>query len=210
MKRIGLTQRVDIITNYGEKRDALDQRWCSLLLGLDMMPIPLPNLPVSFVPEMLKSLHLDGIILTGGNSLFHLDEIMINQAPERDAFELALLSLAEKASIPTLGICRGMQIINHYFGGHLVKIEGHIAQKHELFSKTKSIPLPKIVNSYHSWTIPGDGLADKLESIGVDLIGNVEAFIHRSKCFSGIAWHPEREIKPDLLDLNFIKRNFHG
>ena len=31
MKRIGITQRVDLIHSYSERRDALDQRWVTFL-----------------------------------------------------------------------------------------------------------------------------------------------------------------------------------
>ncbi len=209
MKRIGLTQRVDIITDYGERRDALDQKWYLLLLEMNMMPVPLPNLSPSLVPVMLEELQLEGIIFTGGNSLCHLDEIAKDRAPERDAFELALIAHSEHLSLPIFGVCRGMQIINHYFGGKLVRIKDHVAKKHELISENPSIELPKVVNSYHSWTIPNDGLANPLEVVGKDSDENVEAYIHRAKKIAGITWHPEREDELNILDLNFIKRILH-
>lgn len=209
MKRIGITQRVDIISSYGERRDALDQQWYKLLLELNILPIPLPNISPEFVSVFVDDLRLDGVLLTGGNSLSHLDFSAEDKAPERDAFELALLSYAEKKAIPVFGICRGMQVINHYFGGGLVKVEGHIAQNHKLISLKESIPLPSMVNSYHSWAVPNGGLANVLDAIAVDEAGNIEAFSHKEKKIAGIGWHPEREIKFNILDLNFIKSNFY-
>jgi putative glutamine amidotransferase len=209
MKLIGLTQRVDIVSSYDETRDALDQRWYSLLLSLDMIPVPLPNVSPSLAPRMIKELKLDGIIFTGGNSLCHLDELAKDRSPERDAFELALIDYAEKQAIPIFGVCRGMQIINHYFGGRLVKVEGHVAKKHGLVVLKPTISLPKIVNSYHSWGIPHNGLGDDLEIVATDLNGNIEAFTHHSKKITGITWHPEREFEFNKLDLNFIKRSFY-
>lgn len=210
MKRIGLTQRVDIITDCGERRDALDQRWHLLLLEMNMMPVPLPNVLPSLAPLMLEELKLDGVIFTGGNSLCHLDETANNRAPERDAFELALLAHAEDLSLPIFGVCRGMQIINHYFRGKLVRIKGHVAKRHEITSVNPSIELPKVVNSYHSWTIPSDGLGNPLEVVGKDSDGNIEAYIHRDKKIAGITWHPERESELNKLDLNFIKGIING
>jgi putative glutamine amidotransferase len=40
--------------------------------------------------------------------------------PERDAFEIALLRAARERGLPTLAICRGIQIANVAFGGTLI------------------------------------------------------------------------------------------
>ena len=70
-----------------------------------------------------------GIVLTGGEDvhprfynkpdylpLCYADDL--NE--QRDAFELKLLELTENLKIPVLGICRGMQIANVFFGGTLI------------------------------------------------------------------------------------------
>lgn len=43
MKLIGVTQRVEIIQEYSEKRDSLDQKWFEFLNKCDLIPILLPN-----------------------------------------------------------------------------------------------------------------------------------------------------------------------
>ena len=75
MKLIGITQRVVFSSNYGERRDSLDQRWATLLHHLKYTPYPIPN-DIRFLPTIL-SLPIQGIILTGGNTLN-------TDTPERD------------------------------------------------------------------------------------------------------------------------------
>jgi putative glutamine amidotransferase len=55
---------------------------------------------------------LDGLLLCGGAD--------IGDAPERDAFELALAERALERDVPFLGVCRGMQVMNVARGGTLV------------------------------------------------------------------------------------------
>jgi putative glutamine amidotransferase len=206
MKRIGLTQRVDIISSYGERRDALDQRWYELLLEMGMLPVPLPNVETKYVVSLVNELKLDGIVFTGGNSLCHLDRSALDRAPERDDFELALIDYAVKKEIPLFGVCRGMQIINHYFAGELVAIDGHIATQHRIVNCSEDIELPVVVNSFHSWAIARDKLGKGLIAIATDTNGNIEGFIHCSKQIAAIMWHPERLDAFDNLDINLMSR----
>ena len=49
MLRVGLTQRVDHIHEYGEYRDCLDQQWYKFFIKMGFLPIPLPNLKQEYV-----------------------------------------------------------------------------------------------------------------------------------------------------------------
>ncbi len=209
MKRIGLTQRVDIIPHYGERRDALDQQWYALMLRLGLIPIPLPNINSSNALDLLESFSLDGIILTGGNSLSYLDETALDCAPERDVFEAIIISYAIQQGLPLLGICRGMQMLNHSFGGSLQKVSGHIAQNHPIFSVDNNYIFPSQVNSFHGWAIPEKGLAADLSVLAKDEAGNIEAFKHKLHSILGIMWHPERVNDFNHLDLKLLKEFFY-
>jgi putative glutamine amidotransferase len=203
MKRIGLTQRVDTVHGYGERRDGLDQRWSKLFAELGYEVVALPNrIPVD-LDAYLTALNLSALALTGGNSLTALDSGAEDIAPERDELEIALLEWASSKSFPLLGVCRGMQMMNHYYGGKLVTISGHVATDHRLISLTPSYKFSAKVNSYHNWCIPAGGLACELQPIATDEPGNIEAFIHPDKPQLGIMWHPEREapFKPEDLAL---------
>ena len=208
MKRIGITHRVDNFGEYNERRDSIDQCWYSLLLQMEMFPVPLPNVESRIATKLLQDLDLDGFILSGGNSLCSLDINAKNIAPERDSFENALIDFALANKLPIFGVCRGMQLINNYFKGKLVLVEGHVSTHHPIKQIMEKPPLPLTVNSFHSWAIPSDGLGEGLKPISSDLDGNIEAFIHTNHMIAGIMWHPERDDKFEPLNTAFIKEIF--
>ena len=69
---------------------------------------------------------LDGLILPGGGDISPTlyggmpHPAIYSVDPDRDDFEFALAKLALTASIPVLGICRGMQMLTVASGGDLV------------------------------------------------------------------------------------------
>jgi putative glutamine amidotransferase len=78
---------------------------------------------------------LDGLIITGGPDVDparysqeqHPRTVRIRR--DRDAWEVALLEAAERHGLPTLGICRGMQLMAVRAGGaleqHVPDVVGH-------------------------------------------------------------------------------------
>ena len=208
MKRIGITQRVEFVQNYAERRDCLDQRWAAFIWELNCLPIPLPNISTERVSTIVGGLKLDAILLSGGNSISELEPGAVNAAPERDAFEFALLDEGLSQNIPVFGICRGMQIINLYFGGKLTNIKDHVAVRHPIFPEDSEFHLPETVNSYHNWGILPEGLAHQLSMVAHDSEGNVEAFCHREKKVYGIMWHPEREYPSNHRDIELFRKVF--
>jgi putative glutamine amidotransferase len=69
----------------------------------------------------------DGLLLVGGGDVDprrygqEPSEHVYGVEPDRDGFEIALLRGAEETGIPTLCICRGMQVMNVAYGGTLVQ-----------------------------------------------------------------------------------------
>ena len=70
---------------------------------------------------------MDGVLLTGGADI---DPARFGQSPhprtnapepERDAFELAVCGHASATGLPTLAICRGLQVLNVARGGTLIQ-----------------------------------------------------------------------------------------
>lgn len=194
-KQIAITQRVQVVEQTGERRDALSQEWAVFAETCGFCPVILPNhLPA--VERILSQTPLDGILLTGGNDLSAYG----GDAPERDEVEEFLIAQSIQKKLPLLGVCRGMQMLLSFFGTPLQRISGHIRVDHPLDNGD-------IVNSYHGWgatTCPPPlyprawGLDGVLEAVG----HQEYPWIH------GIMWHPERYFPPRLRDVRWMKEVF--
>lgn len=198
MKIIAISQRIDEIKDYGETRDALDEKWSELFARLDASLVPLPNFPQA-IPAILERLKPDGIVLSGGNTPVKYGGNAVN----RDRTDEMLIDYAVSHRIPLLGICRGMQSIALYFGSTLKTVEGHVATKHRVYGN-----ICREVNSYHGFSI--DCTGNDLAVVAADKNGNIEAIIHKFHPIYGMMWHPEREnpFSPD--DIELIKNAFGG
>ena len=193
MRKIGLTQRVEFLTDRNEWRDCLDQSWAALLLDNGFLPIPLPNRAAD-AGALVRELGLDGAVLTGGNDLAHLPGAA-NTAPERDVFERKLLKVCTECAIPVLGVCRGLQMMVVHGGGKLVPVAGHVATNHPIaVHPCDGFPLTgrEIVNSYHGHGVPAGGLGFDWQVAATAPDGSVEAVAHRHRPQWGVMWHPER------------------
>ncbi|MBT4688844.1 MAG: C26 family cysteine hydrolase domain-containing family, partial [Rhodospirillaceae bacterium] len=203
MHRIGLTQRVDVISSRGERRDGLDQRWQPLFAELGALAVPLPNDAAS-AAALVDGLGLEGIVLTGGNDVAEAPQAA-NVAPERDRLERDLIAQCLARNLPLLGVCRGMQMINVALGGRLERTTDHAGVDHHVVAVENSHwPDQWRVNSYHDVCIPMAGLAPSLRCLARAENGDVEAFAHMEAQCHGIMWHPERESPVRAEDLAFM------
>lgn len=213
-KRIGITQKTMQHPQYDEMMDCLDMRWSALFNQLGFLLIPLPNLAPADVEQQLEMLALDGLILSGGNSLSDIakdEKESANLSPQRDAYEMAMIQACADKNIPIFGVCRGLQILNLFFGGNLSKVENHAGKaKHPLFAAEKDalFACPAQVNSYHNYGIAPHQLAENLVALARDSDHYIEAFKHIRKPIMAIMWHPEREEKFSQDDINLLKGFF--
>lgn len=210
MIRVGVTQRVEIQPQTGERRDALDQNWALFLDMAGCLPVPLPNRSAD-PDRLIGDFGLAAILLTGGNDLAHLPGAR-GAAPERDALEAALVRACGDRALPVLGVCRGAQMLNHLAGGRLARLQGHVTPRHRV------TPLPAAearlggsfeIASYHDFGIVEDGLAPGLREIAAGDDGSIEAFRDESGLQMGILWHPEREAPFRQKDIDLF-RDFFG
>jgi gamma-glutamyl-gamma-aminobutyrate hydrolase PuuD len=192
--RIAISQRVDFLPDRGETRDALDQRLATLLAQAGLIPLPVPNsLDAAARDAWLATIDPAGVVLSGGND--------IGQVPARDATETALLDFARARKLPTLGICRGMQMMAHIAGGRLARAAGHVRTRHNLIGTDA-----RNVNSFHDWALadcpPGYSVTARSED------DRIEAIRHVTLPWRGWMWHPEREVTFNVHDLADIRELF--
>ena len=202
MKRIGLTMRVVSAEGYAEERDALAWDWHRFLAAVfpDACWVSIPNLG-NRVDDYVRELRIDGLILTGGNDL--------GTAPLRDMTEKALLAYSLENSIPAFGVCRGLQVIQHHFGGAVRSCsEGtHVSTRHSVrFLQPAGGPAERMVNSFHGHGVRSDELAAPLQALAVSEDGWVECMAHRARPMVGVQWHPERNAVPDREDVLLMRR----
>ncbi|MDQ3658033.1 MAG: gamma-glutamyl-gamma-aminobutyrate hydrolase family protein [Chloroflexota bacterium] len=163
---------------------------------------------------------LDGLLLSGGGDLdpatygdADVHEKTYGIDDERDSFETLAFSHALDHDLPTLCICRGIQVMAVAQGGSLVQDipsqvtnalehrQHNIGKMRNDVSHTVTIaannPLRDIVgestfevNSFHHQSVKDPG--QDLEIIAEAEDGVIEALWHPAMCFGlGVQWHPE-------------------
>jgi putative glutamine amidotransferase len=172
----------------------------------------------------------DGLLLVGGGDVDPAryggtdDGHLYGVEPDRDALEIALLHAADERALPTLCICRGLQVMNTAFGGtlhpHLPDLEGTIEHgapvadertMHDVNVGSGSrlgaaIGTEAVAcSSHHHQGVdrPGDGL----RPTGWSEDGLVEALERgsgdhpRPGWMVGVQWHPEDTAATDPRQL---------
>lgn len=193
MKNIWIAGCPDKTANY---QTALHALGCSSITSL--------NPPKT--QEALES--FDGLVLPGGGDI---DPVLFSQQncgsrqiePEMDRAQLALLHGFITAGKPVLGICKGMQLINVYFGGnirqHLPTSKTHAYEEGDRYHPTTAIPDTLLyqlyaerftVNSAHHQGIEKPGRQLAVMQYADDRV--IEGLYHKTLPIVGVQWHPER------------------
>lgn len=171
----------------------------------------------------------DGLILSGGPDIdpIHYGQPIHRLCGEinepRDDFEFKLMKAAKAQDIPILGICRGIQMINVYFGGTLFQDvslkDKDVIQHSQKGSRGKGCQTITVeensffhqildstayVNSYHHQSIDQVAPGFKVTAVAVD--GIVEAIEHEDKKIYGVQFHPEMMHENDPKMLAIFKK----
>ncbi len=184
-------------------------------------------LPLTADPDVLfRALDVvDGVVVTGGQDVGpalygEKDPSAIGLCgelcPERDAMEALLVPELVARDVPTLGICRGIQVINAVLGGTLWQdvprqrpsaVEHHGKPPYDEPVHTVEVlagtPLSSCVgagelpvNSYHHQALRD--VAPGLTAMAMAADGVVEAVWRpASRFFWAVQWHPEFAHKVD-------------
>lgn len=113
---------------------------------------------------------IDGLMLSGGGDIVpdsyggSRHETLYGMEPARDAFEFALVREARERALPTLAICRGMQVCNVALGGSLYEdIRSYLAEARDHFLTGEAVYQTPV-------TIRLDGTSRLASLLGVDRV----------------------------------------
>ena len=214
--KIGITLRTTREKGYEEIRNAISCDWVYFLEKLGFSVLLIPSClkdPVAFFAKEGCNV----LLLTGGEDVgLYLKKKGSFGGLKRDIAEAKLLKYAVKKCIPTVGVCRGMQVINIFFGGKIKKsIKGHVNKKHKVFLADDNFKKlfsyeSFYTNSYHKNGVTFDGIAKDLIPWAVknDVI---EGLYHKKYPIFGVQWHPERKNSATKIDyklFNVVSKKF--
>ncbi len=205
-------------TVFGPKTlSYIENDMANYLTQKGVLPVLIPNVSDDLLKDIVRE--MDGFVFQGGTDMApeSYGEKPIGDwkgDAERDAYELKLFDLAFKSDKPILGICRGLQLMNAYFGGKLyqdtktqrpeVNVHRDAEQYDHLHHEIRFRPgrlmtriypnaTKPMVNSIHHQSIKNlgknlDAIAESTEDGVIEAIEYTKA---PSGWISAVQWHPE-------------------
>ncbi|GAB3492939.1 gamma-glutamyl-gamma-aminobutyrate hydrolase family protein [Amycolatopsis cihanbeyliensis] len=210
---IGLTTYTELARFGVWEVDAavLHRSYVDCVVRAGGIPMLLPPVGAGYAERLAA---IDGLVLVGGADV---DPARYDQPPhagtvtrpERDEFEFGLLEHALAATVPVLGVCRGMEVLNVALGGtliqHLPETTGSSAHQPAVATfGSSTITLAEgsraagilgaetSCRCYHHQAV--DRLGAGLRAVGWAADGTVEAVELPGEPFVlGVQWHPEQD-----------------
>ena len=205
------------VTRIGNGGSQVGAAYVNAILKTGGVPVVIPAMTDGAALRQLVAT-LDGLILTGGEDV---NPLWYGETPHpqlgkvdyvRDEYEFKLLKLASDRNLPTLGICRGEQLMNVYFGGTLYQDissqrPATVSLKHRQKTSYESpshavsiVPGTQLaaiigegrrqVNSMHHQAVKTVAPGFRTAACAADsLIEAIEAWPERSAL--AVQWHPE-------------------
>jgi putative glutamine amidotransferase len=197
---------------WDQRADLLPAQYAEAVVACGGVPLLLPPVDARGAAEAAVA-RLDGLVVSGGADVdpgrydAEPHPRTAGWRPDRDAWELALLTAADAVALPVLGVCRGMQVMAVHAGGaldqhtpDLVGHDGHnpggdafgeVAVRTEAGTRLAALVGPALtVNCHHHQSVsahPGfaaaahaaDGTLEAMEAEAADRF-----------CVA-VQWHPE-------------------
>jgi len=212
-------------------RFGINQSYVRALAAAGCAPVLIPILDDE---DRLRAIYdrLDGIVFPGGADVAPqeygeapIDNVNIIEAP-RDRTELTLARWAFADDLPTLGICRGQQLLNVALGGTLYQDLRHqqvtTVEHSDVDGRARNALLHRVrldpgsrlaqlidetsieVNSLHHQAVKS--VAPQLKVTGTSDDGVIESLESDDRRFLiAVQWHPE-----EIDDLPWVQRLFAG
>ncbi len=213
---VGVT--CDLWGEAGAEREGVNRAYAAAVWQAGGIPVLISVEAADQAADLVA--RLDGLLVTGGGDVGPerfgepAHPRLGRVTPERDDLEIALVQQAYHEDLPTLGVCRGIQVMAVALGGSLIQDLASESQEagdrhdqHGKEGRDKATHLVRLepssqmealvgarelsVNSFHHQAVrepipPGLVLAGRSEE---GLVEAVEAPDRRF--FFGVQWHPE-------------------
>lgn len=184
-----------------------------------ILPVADPATSVDLYQEVSQRLAFaDAVLLPGGGDIaawrYGQEAHAESDAGDdlQDIFDLAVARYVVENKVPTLAVCRGMQILNVSLGGDLEQHlpTPHMNQIHTITldaasSLTSSIARNPQVSCYHHQAVRNLGKGLVATAWAED--GTIEALEFQGADFwiHAVQWHPEDTVASDLAQQALLK-----